>query len=91
MVGGGQAGLAAGYHLRRRGLDFVILDGEAAPGGDAASEERADEDLRDVWTDPCQWDPPGCGAPGGPAHRLRTALRAARPARHPCGRLTPGR
>ncbi|QEV04561.1 ArsO family NAD(P)H-dependent flavin-containing monooxygenase [Streptomyces prasinus] len=33
VVGGGQAGLAAGYHLRRRGLEFVILDAEAAPGG----------------------------------------------------------
>ncbi|NEC11515.1 NAD(P)/FAD-dependent oxidoreductase [Streptomyces sp. SID8014] len=33
VVGGGQAGLAAGYHLRRRGLDFVILDSDAAPGG----------------------------------------------------------
>jgi putative flavoprotein involved in K+ transport len=26
MVGGGQAGLAAGYHLARRGENFVILD-----------------------------------------------------------------
>jgi putative flavoprotein involved in K+ transport len=26
VVGGGQAGLAVGYHLRRRGLPFVILD-----------------------------------------------------------------
>ncbi|MEU1367477.1 ArsO family NAD(P)H-dependent flavin-containing monooxygenase [Streptomyces sp. NPDC005803] len=33
VVGGGQAGLAAGYHLRRRGLDFVILDADPAPGG----------------------------------------------------------
>ncbi|MEU3855352.1 ArsO family NAD(P)H-dependent flavin-containing monooxygenase [Streptomyces sp. NPDC029554] len=33
VVGGGQAGLAAGYHLRRRGLDFVILDADAMPGG----------------------------------------------------------
>jgi putative flavoprotein involved in K+ transport len=33
VVGGGQAGLAAGYHLRRQGLDFVILDAEATPGG----------------------------------------------------------
>lgn len=34
VVGGGRAGLAAaGYHLRRRGLDFVILDAEATPGG----------------------------------------------------------
>ncbi|MFC8536570.1 ArsO family NAD(P)H-dependent flavin-containing monooxygenase [Streptomyces sp. NPDC057249] len=33
VVGGGQAGLAAGYHLRRRGLDSVILDAGPAPGG----------------------------------------------------------
>ncbi|MFF2955910.1 ArsO family NAD(P)H-dependent flavin-containing monooxygenase [Kitasatospora sp. NPDC057965] len=33
MVGGGQAGLAAGYYLRRAGLDFAILDAAPAPGG----------------------------------------------------------
>lgn len=33
VIGGGQAGLAAGYHLRRRGLTFVILDAQADPGG----------------------------------------------------------
>ncbi|WP_406096536.1 ArsO family NAD(P)H-dependent flavin-containing monooxygenase [Kitasatospora purpeofusca] len=33
VIGGGQAGLAAGYHLRRAGLDFAILDGATAPGG----------------------------------------------------------
>ena len=37
VVGGGQAGLAAGYYLRRAGLtagsDFVILDAAEAPGG----------------------------------------------------------
>ncbi|WP_199548200.1 ArsO family NAD(P)H-dependent flavin-containing monooxygenase [Streptomyces sp. N35] len=33
VTGGGQAGLAAGYHLRRLGLDFVILDARAAAGG----------------------------------------------------------
>jgi putative flavoprotein involved in K+ transport len=26
VIGGGQAGLAAGYHLARRGIEFVILD-----------------------------------------------------------------
>jgi putative flavoprotein involved in K+ transport len=26
VIGGGQAGLSAGYHLKRRGLPFVILD-----------------------------------------------------------------
>ncbi|MGA5642608.1 ArsO family NAD(P)H-dependent flavin-containing monooxygenase [Streptomyces cinereoruber] len=33
VIGGGQAGLAAGYHLRRADLDFVILDADPAPGG----------------------------------------------------------
>ncbi|MFJ7772375.1 ArsO family NAD(P)H-dependent flavin-containing monooxygenase [Streptomyces sp. NPDC097107] len=33
VVGGGQAGLAAGYHLRRQGLGHVVLDADAAPGG----------------------------------------------------------
>ncbi|GAB2331914.1 ArsO family NAD(P)H-dependent flavin-containing monooxygenase [Streptomyces griseoincarnatus] len=33
IVGGGQSGLAAGYHLRRLGVDFVILDAQAEPGG----------------------------------------------------------
>ncbi|MFH8564618.1 ArsO family NAD(P)H-dependent flavin-containing monooxygenase [Streptomyces sp. NPDC017988] len=33
VIGGGQAGLAAGYHLRRLGLDFVILDAQPMSGG----------------------------------------------------------
>ncbi|MER6612172.1 ArsO family NAD(P)H-dependent flavin-containing monooxygenase [Streptomyces xantholiticus] len=33
VIGGGQSGLAAGYHLRRLGVDFVILDARATPGG----------------------------------------------------------
>lgn len=33
VIGGGQSGLAAGYHLRRLRLDFVILDAQAAAGG----------------------------------------------------------
>ncbi|MDR7191986.1 ArsO family NAD(P)H-dependent flavin-containing monooxygenase [Luteimonas terrae] len=33
VVGGGQAGLAAGYFLRRAGLSYVILDAEPSPGG----------------------------------------------------------
>lgn len=32
VVGGGQAGLAVGYHLARRGLPFVILDASARIG-----------------------------------------------------------
>lgn len=33
VVGGGQAGLAAGYHLKRAGLSFAILEAGEAPGG----------------------------------------------------------
>lgn len=33
IIGGGQAGLATAYHLRRAEIEFVILDGETAPGG----------------------------------------------------------
>ncbi|MET9067789.1 ArsO family NAD(P)H-dependent flavin-containing monooxygenase [Streptosporangium sandarakinum] len=33
VIGGGQAGLAAGYHLSRAGADFVILDAQPRPGG----------------------------------------------------------
>jgi putative flavoprotein involved in K+ transport len=32
VVGGGQAGLSAGYHLARRGISFVILDAQARVG-----------------------------------------------------------
>ena len=33
VVGGGQAGLAVSYYLRRAGIRFVVLDSEASPGG----------------------------------------------------------
>ncbi|MER5809065.1 ArsO family NAD(P)H-dependent flavin-containing monooxygenase [Streptomyces sp. NPDC002033] len=33
VIGGGQSGLAAGYHLRRLGVEHVILDAQAGPGG----------------------------------------------------------
>src|SRR3954447_23335000 len=32
VIGGGQAGLIAGYELRRRGREFVILDASAQVG-----------------------------------------------------------
>lgn len=32
VIGGGQAGLAMGYHLRRTGRSFVILDGDVRTG-----------------------------------------------------------
>ena len=33
VIGGGQAGLAAAYYLRRAGVEFVILDAGPEPGG----------------------------------------------------------
>ena len=33
VIGGGQAGLAVGFYLRRTGLRYVILDEQAVPGG----------------------------------------------------------
>jgi putative flavoprotein involved in K+ transport len=32
VIGGSQAGLAVGYHLRRRGLPFVIVDANERVG-----------------------------------------------------------
>ncbi len=33
VIGGGQAGLAVGYYLRRAKLDFIILDNQSQSGG----------------------------------------------------------
>ncbi|MGX7826990.1 FAD-dependent oxidoreductase [Actinokineospora sp. 24-640] len=33
VIGAGQAGLSSAYHLRRHGLDFVVLDANPTPGG----------------------------------------------------------
>jgi putative flavoprotein involved in K+ transport len=32
VIGGGQAGLSVGYHLKKAGIDFVILDAEVRTG-----------------------------------------------------------
>ena len=64
VVGGGQAGLAIGYHLAERGLDFTIL--EAADEPAAAWRER--------WTSltlftPARYDAlPGLPFPGDPGN-----------------------
>jgi putative flavoprotein involved in K+ transport len=60
IVGGGQAGLAAGYHLARRGRPFVILD----------ANERVGETWRKRWDSlrlftPARYDSlPGWAFPG---------------------------
>ncbi|MGW4483599.1 flavin-containing monooxygenase [Amycolatopsis sp. NPDC004368] len=66
VIGAGQAGLSTGYHLARRGRDFVVLDGN--------------DRIGDNWR--CQWDSlrlftpalaaglPGMPYPGPPMHYL---------------------
>jgi putative flavoprotein involved in K+ transport len=61
VIGGGQAGLAVGYYLRRTGLSFVILDAEVGPGG---AWRHGWESLR--LFSPARWSSlPGYIMPGG--------------------------
>ena len=62
VIGGGQAGLATGYHLKRRGVRFVILD----------ANERVGDPWRRRWDSlrlftPARFDSlPGMPFPGSP-------------------------
>jgi len=98
VIGGGQAGLAVGYYLRRTGLSFVLLDAEPGPGGA----------WRETWPSlrlfsPAQWSSlPGWIMPTGSgsefpsrdeviaylsAYEARYALPVERPVRvHAVGR-----
>ena len=80
VVGGGQAGLAVGYHLARRGLRFVILD----------ANERVGDAWRKRWDSlrlftPARYDGlPGMPFPAPPTRspprtRWRTTSRPTRP------------
>lgn len=57
IIGGGQAGLSTGYHLRKRGREFVILDSNARTG----DQWRAQWDTLRLYT-PRKYD----GLPGLP-------------------------
>jgi putative flavoprotein involved in K+ transport len=64
IVGGGQAGLAAGFHLQRKGREFVILD----------AVERVGDSWRERWPSlrlysPAKFD----GLPGMPFPALRNS------------------
>lgn len=64
VIGGGQAGLACGYYLRRTGLEYVILDAGEAPGG---AWRHGWDSLR--LFSPAQWSSlPGWIMPGGVRH-----------------------
>src|SRR3954451_13409204 len=62
VVGGGQAGLAVGYHLMKQGQDFTILD--AAPEPAAAWRQRWDS-LK-LFTSARYDSLPGMPFPGDP-------------------------
>jgi putative flavoprotein involved in K+ transport len=62
VVGGGQAGLALGYHLRQHGRDFTILEAAETPA--AAWRERWDS-LR-LFTPGRRNGLPGRPFPGDP-------------------------
>jgi putative flavoprotein involved in K+ transport len=62
VVGGGQAGLAIGYHLAKRGVDFSILEAASEPG--AAWRQRWDS-LK-LFTSARYDSLPGLDFPGDP-------------------------
>ena len=72
VIGAGQAGLSASYHLQRLGLDHVVLDADAAPGG--AWQHRWDsltmDDVHGVA------DLPGAPAPGRGPERANEVIPA---------------
>lgn len=68
IVGGGQSGLAAGHHLARRGVDFIILE----------ARDRIGDVWRSRWDSLHLYSPAKYDAlPGmsfeGPGHRFPTA------------------
>jgi putative flavoprotein involved in K+ transport len=64
VIGGGQAGLAAGHHLERHGRDFTILEAADTP----AAAWRARWDSLRLFT-PARYDSlPGKPFPGDPDH-----------------------
>ena len=72
VIGAGQAGLSASYHLQRLGLDHVVLDADAAPGG--AWQHRWDsltmDDVHGVA------DLPGAPAPARGPERANDVIPA---------------
>jgi putative flavoprotein involved in K+ transport len=72
VIGGGQAGLAVGYYLRRSGLTYRIVDAESDPGG-------AWQHTWDSLTlfSPATWSSlPGWIMPGGTRYPDRGAVLA---------------
>jgi cation diffusion facilitator CzcD-associated flavoprotein CzcO len=69
VIGAGQAGLSASYHLKRRGISHVMLDADAAPGG--AWQHRWDSlTMQDVHGIAALPDAHSLGTPGGRANTV---------------------
>lgn len=64
VIGGGQAGLAVGYHLAQRGVDFVVLEAGARIGD---SWRRRWDSLR-LFTPARHSGLPGMRFPAAPGH-----------------------
>lgn len=64
VIGAGQAGLATAFHLRKRGLPFVLLEAEREPGGSWPSYY---DSLR-LFSPASYSSLPGLPFPGDPAH-----------------------
>ncbi|RKT82186.1 putative flavoprotein involved in K+ transport [Saccharopolyspora antimicrobica] len=73
VIGGGQAGLAVGYFLRRAGVDFVVLDDQPGPGG---AWRHCWDSLR--LFSPAEYSPlPGWWMPRQPGEEFPTAEHVA--------------
>lgn len=69
VIGAGQAGLSASYHLDRLGIDHVVLDGDERPGG--AWQHRWDSlTMADVHGVADLPDAPAPGGSQGRANRV---------------------
>ena len=64
VVGGGQAGMAAGYNLSRAGIPFLILDA----GAQAGDAWRQRWDTLELFTPARYSSLPGLRFPGAPGH-----------------------
>lgn len=64
VIGAGQAGLACGWHLKQQGLNFVILDAQARPGGNW----RNYYDSLELFSPAAYSSLPGMPFPGAPGH-----------------------
>ncbi len=90
VIGAGQAGLSASYHLRRRGIAHVVLDADEAPGG--AWQHRWDSlTMSDVHGVADLPDAAAPGRSGRPANTVVPAYFAGYEARHRLPVLRPVR